>query len=185
MKKVIMLIGLLSVFSLAGTMRDSRDGKTYKTVKIGNQEWMAENLNYNAQGSVCYDNDPANCKKYGRLYTWDAAQDACPAGWHLPSKGEFGTLLGSVGDSEGERSKALRSSKWEKGKDKYGFSALPAGGYYSYCEEFSRLGYAGFWSSTEGISNHAFSLDVVDGDADVLDNFKADGNSVRCLKDSN
>ena len=167
-------------------MRDSRDGKTYKTVKIGNQEWMAENLNYNAQGSVCYDNDPANCKKYGRLYTWDAAQEACPAGWHLPSKGEFGTLLGSVGDSGGEQSKALRSSKWEKGKDKYGFSALPAGYYDSNYKKFDNLGYnASFWFSAENDSDSAYRLFIIDRDASFRKINKAPGYSVRCLKDSN
>ncbi len=181
-----MLIGLLSVFSLAGTMRDSRDGKTYKTVKIGNQEWMAENLNYNAKGSVCYDNKSANCRKYGRLYTWGAAQEACPAGWHLPSKGEFETLLGFVGDSGKEQSKALRSSKWEKGKDKYGFSALPGGYYSSFSEKFNYLGgYTSFWSSTEDTSYSAYGLDIYDGIAYVNDVDKGDGYSVRCLKDSN
>ena len=167
-------------------MTDSRDGQTYKIVKIGDQVWMAENLNVKTEeGSWCYENDPANCEKYGRLYTWEAAQKACPTGWHLPSKGEFKTLLATVRASDEDRSDNLRAGSWENGKDEYGFSALPAGRYNSRDKEFSRLGnYAYFWSSTEHFSNGAFYLSLSDRYASVYDDFKYVGYSVRCLQDN-
>ncbi len=79
---------------------DARDGQSYKTVKIGDQIWMAENLNYATDGSWCYDNDPANCAVYGRLYKRDVAINASPEGWHLPSGEEWETLADYLGGWE-------------------------------------------------------------------------------------
>jgi len=137
---------------------DSRDGKKYKMVKIGSQTWMAKNLNYNANGSKCYENKPANCDKYGRLYDWATAMKACPKGWHLPSNEDWDKLYRFVDNTNGTDSpyisetagkflKTVSGWKDEKGKpgngeDKYGFSALPGG----FCDHDSRFNFAGCWA---------------------------------------
>jgi uncharacterized protein (TIGR02145 family) len=119
-----------------GTFTDERDGQTYKTVKIGNQVWMAENLRFNVgDGCWCYQDNEDNCKKYGRLYTWDAAKKACPAGYHLPSREEWAELVDYAGGKETAGKKLKSKSGWDNkddgssgnGTDEYGFSALPSG----------------------------------------------------------
>ncbi len=132
---------------------------------------------------MCYDNDPANCEKYGRLYSWMDATTACPTGWHLPSIEEFEALLNNVGSSEDERSKNLRATSWENGTDKFGFSALPAGNYYSYNEFGSLDSRAFFWSSTWDGSNSAYILHIYVFGASILSYGKFLGHSVRCLQD--
>jgi uncharacterized protein (TIGR02145 family) len=83
-----------------GSFADTRDGNTYRTVKIGHQTWMAENLNYDTErGCSCYKEEILNCDKYGRLYDWNAARYVCPTGWHLPSRKEFESLKNFINQS--------------------------------------------------------------------------------------
>ena len=114
-----------------GEFVDARDNQTYKTVVIGNQTWMAQNLNYNMENSSCYNDNPDNCAKYGRLYTVDAAMNACPSGWHLPSEYEWDTLMNAVGGRDVAGKMLKSESGWElyNGVDEYGFTAVPAGYY--------------------------------------------------------
>ncbi len=113
-----------------GILTDSRDGQKYKTVVIDSQVWMAENLNFETEDSYCYDNDPNNCSKYGRLYIWKIAQYVCPAGWHIPNDDEWKNLFESVGGFY-IAGKVLKSkSDWDtevKGTDEFGFAAKPSG----------------------------------------------------------
>lgn len=140
-----------------GTMTDDRDGQTYKTVRVGDQVWMAENLNYQVDSSFCYKDSVKRCEKYGRLYQWAAAigkseeecgfehtcglsgkvRGVCPVGWHLPDSTEWEALFIGVGgqyiEYEGYSTvgKILKSQRgWLKrgnGTDAFGFTALPAG----------------------------------------------------------
>jgi len=98
---------------LSDYFTDSRDGKKYRTVKIGTQTWMAENLNYAGKKDdigICYGKKPENCEKYGALYTSDEAKKVCPSGWHLPSKKEWQTLINFAGGDKvaGKKLKATR-----------------------------------------------------------------------------
>jgi uncharacterized protein (TIGR02145 family)/uncharacterized repeat protein (TIGR02543 family) len=177
------------------TFTDSRDSKTYKKVVIGTQTWMAENLNYNASGSVCYDNATANCTKYGRLYDWETALVACPVGWHLPSSAEWTTLADYVGGLETAGMKLKATSGWVNwsgphgnGTDDYGFSALPGGTRETYYgEEFHSVGIQGFWwSATEGGPWRAWEIlmyEVIDA-VEIFNapNSKTDLLSVRCVE---
>jgi len=139
-----------AIQAASGTFTDSRDGKTYKTVKVGGKTWMAENLNFAAEGSKCYDNEDANCAKYGRLYNWETALKACPAGFHLPSDDEWKALTDAVG-GEYDGEKKLRSTKgWDYGgTDDYGWSALPGGNGGSNGLFYNAGKYGIWWSATE------------------------------------
>jgi len=177
-----------------GEMKD-KEGKTYKTVKIGNQTWMAENLNYETAGSVCYDKKEANCVTYGRLYDWETAMSACPNGWHLPDTTEWNALV-SVGGVEtaGKHLKAKEgwnscgptgSGKSFSCEDTYGFSALP-GGYGGSDGSFYGAGnYGLWWSASENNSYYAYfrGMYYYNEDARYDDGDKSDLFSVRCLQD--
>jgi len=151
----------------------------FKTVEIGGQTWTAENLNCNVSGSKCYGDDPANCEKYGRLYTRATANTICPSGWHLPSVAEW-VALGSI-------SKLKATSGWSSngnGTDDYGFSALP-GGLGRSDGSFSGIGSGGYWSAApknrvEITSEMYSSTDDSDNDCQILNDCRL--MSVRCVK---
>ena len=155
----------------ANTLKDLRDGKVYKTVKIGSQVWMAENLDYETEKSYCYNDSSKYCDKYGRLYTWATAVDACPTGWHLPASAEFDTLFKAVGSQMVAGNRLKATSGWKTNinlGDEYGFSALPAGGRYFDGTYNSEGTNADFWSSTEdkdGSNAYAMYLNSDDNGA--------------------
>ena len=147
----VLVLVVVQAFALpqVGMFADTRDGHKYRTVVIGSKTWMAENLNYEMKGSVCYGNDAENCKKYGRLYTFEMAQKACPAGWHLPENDEWTRFKAFIENSDGKEEAwvSLKSrDKWD-GSDRYGFDVVPAG---RATDDFVDIGVsAHFWSATE------------------------------------
>jgi uncharacterized protein (TIGR02145 family) len=164
----------------------SHGGQTYKTVKIGNQTWMAENLNYQTSNSWCYNNDNSNCAKYGRLYAYDAALTACPAGWRLPASEDWQELGNSVGKPAGIKLKS-GTPDWN-GTNDYGFSALPGGSGRHPTISFSTLGQEGrWWAITTRVgatfAEESFVLMKEDNGYISQGNYDNDAFSVRCIKD--
>jgi uncharacterized protein (TIGR02145 family) len=174
------------------------EGETYQTVVIGTQIWMARNLNYAVSGSKCYNNDPANCATYGRLYNWATAmalpsncnsnntcssqvgtkhKGVCPSGWHIPSDAEWTKLTDFVGGSSTAGTKLKSRSGWNSngnGEDKYGFNALPGGS-----------GSGSWWSATEYDAFLAWNRYIYYDAAGVVrySDSKTNPLSVRCVKD--
>jgi uncharacterized protein (TIGR02145 family) len=198
-KHLTLAILLLALTAHSGDNTITYANKTYKTAKIGTQTWLAENLNYEAEGSKCYDNNPANCAKYGRLYDYWTAKKVCPKGWHLPSNAEWDKLYRFVDGDKGKKSpydsktagKYLKAvSGWDEngnGTDKYGFSALP-GGYGRADGIFNTVGSRGLWWSASGAeyySSNAYYryMDYNNDYAYWYYLYKSDLFSVRCLQD--
>jgi uncharacterized protein (TIGR02145 family) len=179
------------------TLTDSRDGKTYRIIAMGTQTWMAENLNYNAPSSRCYNDGPANCDKYGRLYNWATALSVCPDGWHLPSDDEWTRLTIYVGSDAAVKLKVIDGWDWNNwngadesgnGTDYYGFSALPSGERYPN-GTFTNIGfYTMWWSTIDGWNNETLAstrgLNSINKNGVINQQInKLSLISVRCIKD--
>jgi uncharacterized protein (TIGR02145 family) len=194
-----------------GSMKDPRDGKIYRTVKIGTQTWMAQNLNHDTligTGSWCYDNDTSNCRIYGRLYSWSAAmgisaiysstiwggsdvarQGVCPNGWHLPSDPEWDTLIDFIGGASVAALALKSTAGWTtevgNGTDEYGFRLIPGGGRDKKGYYFDGEDYSQVWSSTEYDDSMSWYRGIQSNDYTVVGQYrwyKAYGLSVRCIK---
>lgn len=199
--KILLKISIVSLFlfsiSHSGTLYDDRDGQRYTTVKIGDYEWMAENLKYDTKHSVCYDDELENCDLLGRLYLWSEAMRACPKGWHLPSKREFVSLENVAGNADLLGKKLKSASRWD-GSNELEFSAVPGG----YCFELpqnndslycnSREKYAIFWSSEKINRDSIYRIQLTSGYSwavwAVMSLLLSDGSSgdvyfsVRCVR---
>ncbi len=166
-------------------------GQAYQVVQIGNQIWMAENLNYETANSWCYDDEPSNCATYGRLYTFDDANSACPSGWHLPSNDEWNTLVNCLGGVNEAGYKLKSTTSWNNngnGSNTSGFSAL-AGGYRHYSGiAFYNIGVNGrWWSNTPENNDKAWMIDLYNNNNHLVTQYADEidyGYSIRCLKNN-
>lgn len=112
------------------TFTDPRDGQVYKIVKIGDQVWMAENMNYETENSSCLFDDPANCEKYGRLYRIFDREEFCPKGWHVPNNEEWKILFDYLGGEDVAGGKMKSITGWPEpnfgATNESGFNGLPS-----------------------------------------------------------
>jgi uncharacterized protein (TIGR02145 family) len=190
-----------------GCFTDERDGTKYRTVTIGSQTWMAENLNFDVFLSRCYNTIPDSCAKYGRLYGWYTAMSLpagcnsslcasqvqsphrgiCPSGWHVPSDAEWNTLVHYVGGSSTASTKLKSTTGWSSGgngTDDFGFSALPSGS--SYGSNFSSAGSSGsWWSATEVDATSAWNRGMSFSHSNVIRSGIDKGfrYALRCVED--
>ena len=193
------------------TQVTDKDGNIYKTVTIGTQEWMAENLNVEhyrngdvipqvqdaykwselTTGAWCYyENDSENGKTYGKLYNWYAVNDSrglAPEGWHIPTDEEWHTLVDTVEELAGGKLKA--TTLWESpntgATNESGFSAFP-GGFRKFDGDFYMIGEDGsFWSASEFNLTNAWVRSLSYEYAALFrnDSYKRSGKSVRCVRD--
>ncbi|MCQ2102761.1 MAG: hypothetical protein MJY98_05990 [Fibrobacter sp.] len=178
---------------VCGVSKMVRGSIEYETVEILNTCWTAENMK-NELSSVetfaCYDDDPANCEKYGMMYSYEAASSICPTGWRLPETKDLQDMLDYSGEWNDWAGMYLKSKDgWdgdaETGTDALGFNALPGGGYTN--EGFRGLGkYGVWWTSSKKTTTSHYVLKLTGDD----DSFYATGNAmendfyayVRCIR---
>jgi len=215
MRPLFLIIIFFFLFSaIAHSQITAQDGKVYKTVKIGNQTWMAENLNVNTYrngdtipqvqdpktwsslttGAWCYYGGKTETgAKYGKLYNWYAINDPrglAPEGWHIPTDSEWATLTTFLGGKIESSAKIKSMRGWSQGgngSNESGFNALP-GGTRSINEAFSFVGDYGYWwtsSSFDGYSAWNRFLAYNNNYIGRSTGWKQFGNSVRCIKNEN
>jgi len=186
-----------------GYVTDARDGHVYRTVKMGDKFWTAQNANFATDSSWCYAKTAANCNTYGRLYQWHAAmgvtsffdvnawggdttsqQGACPAGWHVPTYTEWKALLSVTTESRaGTLLKSTSLWSTSPGLDSLGFKIVASGYWVLPSAAFSQQGgYADFWSSTEmgdSDASYFYFYSTASSTYDIRD--KRYGYALRCV----
>jgi len=189
--------GLIFAFSLpvaaqTSTFTDTRDGKTYRTVRIDGKTWMAENLNYETEGSKCSDPD---CM-YGRLYDWNTAARVCPSNWRLPNNTDWDNLIQETGGNKVAGRVLKAQTGWHinkkgegNGTDDYNWAALPGGRLgRTRFSAFDDVGkYGNWWSATENkrledVYYYDYYQIGVGASVRKTNTHVRDGLSVRCVQ---
>jgi uncharacterized protein (TIGR02145 family) len=176
------------------TLTDLRDNKVYKTVTIGEQIWMAENLNYKYEAgskSFCYNDSTKYCNLYGRLYLNDAKDVVCPDKWHLPDSLEWIVL---IQEADGKNGPLKTESSWEdmtvyghpesKGTNETGFSAY--GGGFRGVNQYTSMGVTAAFLIKKS-TKRTFQIGVYNTNSPSfvsISKIDHQAYSVRCIKDS-
>lgn len=196
-----------------GSFTDARDGESYRTIQIGNQVWMAENLRFKTEDSFAPDDDERNVNKFGRLYTWFSAmnipsessdestakdmfgenkisdknyQGIAPEGWHIPSEKEWEQLVKYISEKAKNPGDELRSiCFWQNpGSDSFGFFALPAGYRFGNGAYYQFGKRTRFWTKVEYGRGNAFRFGLTEEGTDIEGIYKSDAISIRCVKNA-
>ena len=166
------------------TFTDYRDGRTYRIVTIGDETWMAENLNFGAE--KC-----SGCQVYAKFYFERDIADAIPNGWHLPNVEEWQQLTDYLGGSSmaGGKMKETGNKHWctpnEGATNSSGFTALPAGIWDNNSGCYAREKLATFWIQKEENDSYCDYINVYHDSSviDILDASVDNACSIRCIKD--
>ena len=190
MNKSTVLLGLLLWWPIDGWTQieseiiDSRDGQSYSTVLLKykteegvmiSKEWFSQNLNYKSGNSICYKSEPAYCEVFGRLYFREATSEACPAGWHVPTSGEWQTLINAYGGFE--TAGAMLNDSGDSGLN------LQMGGFGDQGDHYQGIGASGYYWAVKGSNSELITIDATTDEIlyDPIGN--ANKNSIRCVRD--
>jgi len=189
-----------STRDLSGIITDQRDGTTYQWVRLKDGKmWMKENLDYASEDSWCYDEQENNCQKVGRLYSWQAAQNACPEGWRIPSDQEWWEMSSYYGKAWNAKSLGVGyevNTKFKAGETAYknllkkegqNFSASFGGARWYFDSSFRFMGEkSAYWSSTTYSSSDAWHYRFMK-QTERMERRQSDrktGYSCRCISES-
>jgi len=207
-----LLLNTMCYCQSSGTFTDSRDGKVYKTVEIGTQVWMGENLAFReTDGCWAYEDSQDNVSSYGFLYSYRIAVWICPEGWHLPSDDEWTELFSYNGGIDSAGTKLISNQSLNRDdtnfRNELGFNALPGGfrdlqdeaydlkdgrgviwtGRKTNKSRFNRIGENGYWWSSERKDNWESFFWSINWFDKGIDKGSGDswsfGCSIRCIKD--